>query len=134
MGVENYLIASTVKAVLAQRLVRRLCPHCATPLETRAQLRAQFAGEAFARGPDRLSAPGGCVHCRNLGYAGRSTIAELLIMNDRMQRLVCESAPDGELEAAARKNGMTTMYQCGMTKAWRGETTIDEVARVTRVD
>jgi general secretion pathway protein E len=134
MGVENYLIASTVKAVLAQRLVRRLCPHCATPLETRAQLRAQFAGEIFAKGPDRLSAPGGCAQCRNLGYAGRSTIAELLIMNDRMQRLVCESAPDGELEAAARENGMTTMYQCGMTKAWRGETTIDEVARVTRVD
>lgn len=134
MGVENYLIASTVKAVLAQRLVRRLCPHCATPLETRAQLRAQFAWEEFARGPDQLSAPGGCSQCRNLGYSGRSTIAELLIMNDRMQRLVCESAPDGELEAAARDSGMSTMYQCGMAKAWRGETTIDEVARVTRMD
>jgi general secretion pathway protein E len=134
MGVENYLIASTVKAVLAQRLVRRLCPHCATPLETRAQLRAQFAWEEFARGPDQLSAPGGCPQCRNLGYSGRSTIAELLIMNDRMQRLVCESASDAELEAAARDSGMTTMYHCGMGKAWRGETTIDEVARVTRVD
>jgi len=134
MGVENYLIASTVKAVLAQRLVRRLCRHCATPLETRAQLRAQFAWEEFARGPDQLSAPGGCPQCRNLGYSGRSTIAELLIMNDRMQRLVCESASDAELEAAARDSGMTTMYHCGMGKAWRGETTIDEVARVTRVD
>ncbi|MDJ0447685.1 GspE/PulE family protein [Methylocystis sp. JR02] len=133
MGVENYLIASTVKAVLAQRLVRRLC-QCAGPLETRAQVRAQFAGEPFAKGPDRLSSPRGCPNCRNLGYTGRSTIAELLIMNDRMQRLVCESAPDAQLEAAAREAGMTTMYQCGMTKAWRGETTIEEVARVTRMD
>jgi general secretion pathway protein E len=134
MGVENYLIASTVKAVLAQRLVRRLCPHCAAPMETRAQVRAQFAGEAFAAGPDRLSSPRGCAQCRNTGYSGRSTIAELLIMNERMQRLVCESAPDAQLETAARESGMTTMYQCGMTKAWRGETTIEEVARVTRMD
>ncbi len=55
-------------------------------------------------------------------------------MNERMQRLVCESAPDAALEAAAREDGMSTMYQCGMDKAWRGETTIEEVARVTRMD
>ncbi len=134
MGVEDYLIASTVKAVLAQRLVRRLCPHCATPLETREQMRAQFIGEAFATGPERFSSPKGCPQCRNLGYSGRSTIAELLIMNKRMQRLVCENAPDATLEAAAREDGMTTMYHCGMGKAWRGETSIEEVARVTRMD
>ncbi len=134
MGVENYLIASTVKAVLAQRLVRRLCQACAAPLETRAQVRAQFMGEAFARGPDRLSSPKGCPQCRNLGYSGRSTIAELLIMNERLQRLVCEGAPDAALETAARESGMSTMYHCGMSKAWRGETSIEEVARVTRMD
>ena len=134
MGVEDYLIASTVKAVLAQRLVRRLCPACAVPLDTRAQVRAQFAAEPFAAGPDRLSSSKGCPDCRNLGYAGRSTIAELLIMNDRMRRLVCDSATDAQLETAAREDGMITMYQCGMGKAWRGETTIEEVARVTRMD
>lgn len=134
MGVENYLIASTVKAVLAQRLVRRLCRHCATPLETRAEVLAQFAGEAFSAGGDRLSSPRGCQHCHNTGYSGRATITELLIMNERMQRLVCESAPDAQLETAARESGMITMYQCGMTKAWRGETSIEEVARVTRMD
>lgn len=134
MGVENYLIASTVKGILAQRLVRRLCQSCAAPLETRMQIRAQFAGESFAAARDRLSSPKGCPQCRNLGYSGRSTIAELLVMNERMQRLVCEGAPDAELEAAARASGMVTMYQCGMGKAWRGETTIEEVARVTRMD
>ncbi|MCX7898588.1 MAG: GspE/PulE family protein [Methylocystis sp.] len=134
MGVENYLIASTVKAVLAQRLVRRLCQHCATPLETRSQWRARLLLEPFSREPERLSAPQGCPHCRGLGYSGRSTVAELLIMNDKLQRLVCENAPDATLEAAARENGMTTMYQCGMGKAWRGETSVDEVLRVTRMD
>jgi general secretion pathway protein E len=134
MGVESYLIASTVKAVLAQRLVRRLCPHCAKPLETSDQWRSQLACETFVKEPERLSGPCGCAHCRNLGYSGRSTIAELLVMNDRLQRLVCESAPDSVLEAAAREAGMSTMYQCGMQKAWSGETSVDEVLRVTRMD
>ncbi len=134
MGVESYLIASTVKAVLAQRLVRRLCPHCEAHLETRAQWRTRLAAEPFAKQKDRLRAPAGCSHCRNSGYLGRSTIAELLVMNDQLQRLVCEAAPDSTLEAAARSAGMTTMYQCGMAKAWRGETSVDEVLRVTRMD
>ena len=132
MGVENYLIASTVKAVLAQRLVRKLCPACATPLETRAEWRTRLEGEIRVGAPDRLSAPRGCAQCRGLGYSGRSTIAELLVMNERMQRLVCQSVADADLEEAARAGGMTTMYQCGMTKAWRGETSVDEVLRATR--
>ncbi|MGO9770757.1 MAG: GspE/PulE family protein [Roseiarcus sp.] len=134
MGVESYLIASTVKAVLAQRLVRRLCPHCASPTETAATWRARLAQEPFARQPDRLRAPSGCPQCRHSGYSGRSTIAELLVVNEPIQRLVCESVPEASLEAAARNAGMTTMYQCGMAKAWRGETSVDEVMRVTRMD
>ncbi len=134
MGVESYLIASTVKAVLAQRLVRRLCAHCAVPLPTAAQWRERLAHEPFAKEPPRLKAPVGCPHCRGSGYAGRSTIAELLLMNDKLQRLVCESAPDATLLDAAREAGMMTMYQCGMKKAWRGETSVDEVLRVTRMD
>jgi general secretion pathway protein E len=136
MGVENYLIASTVKAVLAQRLVRRLCPACATPLAEAEAWRARLAGEIGARGtasPARLLGPRGCAQCRDLGYSGRSTIAELLVMNDRIQRLVCQSTADSDLEAAARASGMNTMYQCGMGKAWRGETSVDEVLRVTRM-
>ncbi len=134
MGVESYLIASTVKAVLAQRLVRRLCSHCEAPLETKAQWRARLSGEAFASEKERLRTPAGCAFCRNSGYSGRSTIAELLIMNEAMQRLVCEGAPESALESCARSDGMTTMYQCGMGKAWRGETSVDEVLRVTRME
>ncbi len=134
MGVESYLIASTVKAVLAQRLVRRLCSYCAVPMETAKTWRARLVGEPFAREVDRLLSPFGCSHCRHSGYSGRSTIAELFIMNEAQQRLVCEVAPEARLEAAARDSGMTTMYQCGMAKAWRGETSVDEVMRVTRMD
>jgi general secretion pathway protein E len=134
MGVESYLIASTVKAVLAQRLVRRLCSHCEAPLEAKAQWRARLSGEAFAKERERLRTPAGCAHCRNSGYSGRSTIAELLVMSEAMQRLVCEGAPESALESCARSAGMSTMYQCGMGKAWRGETSVDEVLRVTRME
>jgi len=134
MGVESYLIASTVKAVLAQRLVRRFCSHCEAPLEAKAQWRARLSGEAFSRDRERLRSPAGCAHCRNSGYSGRCTIAELLIMDDAMQRLVCEGAPESALDSCARSAGMTTMYQCGMAKAWRGETSVDEVLRVTRME
>jgi general secretion pathway protein E len=133
MGVENYLIASTVKAVLAQRLVRRLCPACAAPLDAREQWRDRLSREIATDAPERLSEPKGCSQCRGLGYAGRSTIAELLVMNEKVQRLVCQNVSDATLEDAARESGMTTMYQCGMTKAWRGETSVDEVLRVTRM-
>ncbi|MBB4196395.1 secretion system protein E [Rhodoblastus sphagnicola] len=133
MGVENYLIASTVKAVLAQRLVRRLCA-CAAPLAEADVWRDRLADEiAPQKTPALLLAPQGCPQCRGLGYSGRSTIAELLVMNERIQRLVCQNTADSDLEAAARASGMTTMYQCGMAKAWRGETSVDEVLRVTRM-
>lgn len=134
MGVENYLIASTVRAVLAQRLVRRLCLHCAKPHPSATQWEARLTSESFARTPAKLLSPGGCAHCRQSGFVGRSTVAELLVMDERLHRLVCESAPDAALESAAREAGMTSMYQCGMAKAWRGETTVDEVLRVTRMD
>lgn len=134
MGVESYLIASTVKAVLAQRLVRRLCEHCKTPLEPPQDWLGQLSKEPLALLQKNISGPKGCSHCRGLGYSGRSTIAELLVMNERLQRLVCDCAPDAQLEIAARESGMTTMYQCGMGKVWKGETSIEEVMRVTRMD
>jgi general secretion pathway protein E len=134
MGVESFLIASTVKAVLAQRLVRRLCEFCKTPMETSLQWREKLLKERFDKQIENLSSPRGCAHCRDLGYSGRSTIAELLIMDDKLQRLICERAPDSSFEMTARANGMHSLYQSGMKKAWRGETSIEEVMRVTQVD
>ncbi len=134
MGVESYLIASTVKAVLAQRLVRRLCTHCATPHTAAAQWVERLCDADFAQYPQRLMQAGGCALCRKTGYAGRSTIAELLVVKTNIHRLICEAAPETAIDEAARKNGMQSLYYDGMAKAWRGETSIDEVLRVTRME
>jgi general secretion pathway protein E len=134
MGIESYLIASTVKGVLAQRLVRRLCEHCKTPMEIREQWRQKLSAEKLNPKTERLSSPRGCQHCKGLGYLGRSTIAELLIMDEKIQRLICEHAPDKIVEESARANGMLSLYQSGMRKAWRGETSVEEVMRVTQAE
>jgi general secretion pathway protein E len=134
MGIESYLIASTVKGVLAQRLVRRLCEHCKTPMEIREQWQQKLATEKLNPKTERLSSPKGCQYCRGLGYLGRSTIAELLIMDEKTQRLICEHAPDKIIEESARANGMLSLYQSGMRKAWRGETSVEEVMRVTQAE
>jgi general secretion pathway protein E len=136
MGVENYLIASTVKGVEAQRLVRRLCPHCARPHDAAAYWAETFAREASgieALGPAHIRQPAGCSQCGGTGFSGRSTIAELLPVDMEIHRLILSSASDAEIDAAARARGMTSMYASGAQKIWRGETTVEEVLRATRI-
>ena len=116
MGVENYLIASTLRGVLAQRLVRRPCARCM----------AEAAGEADRR-PDA-----GCETCRGTGFSGRTTIWELLTLDSVMQRLIAEGASEQVVEQDARAKGMVSLYDNGLEKAQRGETTLGEVLRVTR--
>jgi general secretion pathway protein E len=134
MGVENYLIASTLKAVLAQRLVRKLCTHCAEPLISASQWEERLSGEYFADEPANFRTPRGCQHCHQTGYSGRSTIAEFLVVNDPLHRLICESATESSIDSMGRKAGMKTLYQSGMARAWRGETSVEEVIRVTRME
>jgi general secretion pathway protein E len=136
MGVENYLIASTVKGVEAQRLVRRLCAHCACPHDG-----AAYWADAFARdvpgiercGPANIRQPRGCAQCGGTGFSGRSTIAELLPVDAEIHRLVLAAASDAQIDAAARAGGMISMYANGAGKVWRGETTVEEVLRATRM-
>jgi general secretion pathway protein E len=136
MGIENYLLASTVKGVLAQRLVRRLCRHCAEPHDN-----ADFWAEEIARkaqpkdvqGTPRIRRPRGCAECGQSGFSGRTTLAELLLIDAGIHRIILERASDAEIERAARAGGMSTMYESGIAKVWRGETTIEEVLQVTRM-
>jgi general secretion pathway protein E len=136
MGVENYLLASTVNGILAQRLVRRLCAHCATPHPNAAQWRQhierEIPGSHISRELKVLK-PVGCEVCHATGFSGRLAIAELLTMNEERRALILAGATDLELEAAARRGGMRTMYQDGLDKVARGLTTIEEVLRVTRM-
>nr|WP_241093801.1 type II secretion system ATPase GspE [Xanthomonas sp.] len=131
MGVEDYLLTSTINGILAQRLVRRLEPthaekYAASPeeIEKFDLRRLQPHGEIFLYRP-RPSA------IAPTGYLGRTTIMEFLVMNDALRRAVMRHAGMGELEQLAREAGMRTMYEDGLSKALSGQTTIEEVLRVT---
>jgi general secretion pathway protein E len=135
MGIENYLLTSTLKAVVAQRLVRSLCPHCSVPDEAAdfwiAEFRRSLPAAMSGRKPD-MRQKSGCEACGHTGFSGRSTIAEVLILDTEIRRLILASAPDTEIEAMARTNGMVRMYEDGVQKVLRGETAMDEVMRATR--
>jgi general secretion pathway protein E len=133
MGIENYLLNSTVNAVLGQRLVRRLCDKCREPYEPPAELASTLDLRAAGHdGPLTLYRPKGCPACNNLGFAGRTMILELMIMNDAIRSLVLRRAEAREIQTEAIRSGMQTMYVHGMRKALAGITTIEEVFRVTR--
>ena len=131
MGVEDYLLTSTVNGILAQRLVRRLEPthaeqYPASPeeIEKFNLRRYQPQGEIFLYRPKPSA-------LSPTGYLGRTTIMELLVMDDDVRRAVMRHAGMDEIEKLARQAGMATMYEVGIAKALRGETTIEEVLRVT---
>ena len=131
MGVEDYLLTSTINGILAQRLVRRLEPqhaqrYAASPeeIEKFGLRRLQPEGEiVLYRAQPSALAP--------TGYLGRTTIMEFLVMNDALRRAVMRRAGMGEIEQLAREAGMRTMYEDGLSKALQGHTTIEEVLRVT---
>jgi len=135
MGVEDYLLTSTVIGIQAQRLVRTLCPDCNQPYTALPELVAELGLSKFAGGGDiTLYHAKGCKQCANTGYVGRISIIEMMPMTDGMRTLVMRHANANELRAQAIKDGMVTMYEDGMRKALRGVTTFEEVLRVTRED
>jgi type IV pilus assembly protein PilB len=131
MGVPPFLITATLEAILAQRLVRRICLRCkeetnVTP-EMLAELQlkpADVAGKTLYRGR-------GCDECNNTGYRGRVGLYELLSINDEIRDLIVESASTEMIRDAARRNGMTPLREAGMLRVFEGLTTVDEVVRET---
>jgi general secretion pathway protein E len=135
MGVEDYLLTSTVIGIQAQRLVRTLCPDCNEPYTALPEMVAELGLAKFANGGDiTLYHAKGCKACVNTGYIGRISIIEMMPMSDAIRTLVMRHATATELRAQAIKDGMVTMYEDGMRKALRGVTTFEEVLRVTRED
>ena len=133
MGVEDYLLTSTVIGILAQRLVRTLCPHCKEPYTALPELVEQMNLHKFSSEPDiTLWHPRGCGHCAKTGYVGRVSIMEMLPMTDSLRSLVMRHATATELRAEAVREGMLTMYEDGLRKALKGMTTFEEVLRVSR--
>ncbi|GGD34466.1 type II secretion system ATPase GspE [Pseudoxanthomonas indica] len=131
MGVEDYLLTSTVNGILAQRLVRRLEPTHAVPYRATPEEIEKFALRRFQPEGDVILYRPGPSALAPTGYLGRTTIMEFLVMNDELRRAVMRHAGMGEIEQIARGSGMRTMYEDGIAKALAGETTIEEVLRVS---
>jgi len=133
MGLEDYLMTATLKAVLAQRLVRRLCPMCKTPDPAPAPLIERFGLERLAP-PEAITLfhQKGCPACRGTGFRGRRAIAELLVPNRSIDRLIFEGADDAAIERVAVEQGMRPIFDNGLLAVIEGDTTIEEVVRCIR--
>jgi len=132
MGVEDYLLTSTVIGILAQRLVRTLCATCKEPYTALPEVVTELGLDRFAKSPITLYHAKGCPQCAQTGYSGRIGIYEMLPMSDPLRSLVMKHAIATELRGEAIREGMLTMYEDGLRKAVAGITTFEEVLRVTR--
>jgi len=131
MGIEPFLVASSLIGVLAQRLVRRLCPACRRPHEPdAAERRLLGAGNGGGGGPVYTAA--GCEACAFTGYQGRSGIFELLLVDDESRRLIHDRASEADLREHARRGRMKGLREDGMRWVEAGETSLEEVLRVSR--
>jgi type IV pilus assembly protein PilB len=134
MGVDVYSFVSALNCVMAQRLVRLICPHCRqryTPdagfLEISGLDPKKYAGQPWQEGA-------GCELCHGTGYRGRAAIAEFLDLSPRVRQMIIDRRPINELQRTALEEGMVTLRQSALTKAFAGETTLKEINRVTFVD
>jgi type II secretory ATPase GspE/PulE/Tfp pilus assembly ATPase PilB-like protein len=130
MGVEPYLVSSTLIGAMAQRLIRKICSHCKRAFEPEpARIPSDFKpvpGEVLWRGQ-------GCEACRNTGYRGRSGLFELMVMTDAIAEKIMKRAPTFEVIQTARAGGMRLLREDGWCKVHTGVTTIDEVLKCTAV-
>jgi general secretion pathway protein E/type IV pilus assembly protein PilB len=133
MGIEPYLVAASLSAALAQRLVRRICPHCKTEdYQITRRVRAEIADVMGIPAEDVEAWKGeGCLECNHLGYKGRVAIYEFFLLDEELQDMVSAHRPTGELRKAAIERGMHTLRDDGWEKVSQGLTTIDEVQRIT---
>ena len=135
MGVEPFLVSSTVEGVMAQRLVRTLCPECSEPYTPSVNdLPQDFPIDDFAYSDVPLYRKTGCRHCRGTGYKGRVGIFEQLIPDEKIRQLASEGKSSTIIQKAAISGGMRTLRQDGWRKVTQGRTTIDEVLRVTKAE
>jgi general secretion pathway protein E len=131
LGTPPYLISATLLGVMAQRLVRTLCPHCKQPAEPDAGKWKELVHPFSARVPQRVQAPVGCLECRNTGYLGRTGLYELLQMSARIRQMVGPECDTAQVRRQALREHMRPLRLAGAQKIAAGETTIEEVMRVT---
>jgi general secretion pathway protein E len=129
MGVEHYLVSSTLIGIVAQRLVRKICKECKEPIPVPEELRHEIGADV-----QNIWRGAGCDACMHTGYRGRIAIFELLVVDDNISNLIGSRVSVREIRDAARKAGMRTLREDGMIKVRKGITTVDEVLRVTQAE
>jgi len=135
MGIKPFLIASSIQAIMAQRLIRILCEECKKPDPNPDPRVMRVCGLTREKiGDHILYKPGGCTRCNGTGYRGRKGIFELLVMNSELRELAFNRAGVAQLRRAAKATGMKTLLEDGQRKILRGVTTMDEVARIAQAD
>jgi general secretion pathway protein E len=135
MGIEPFLVSSSVMAVMAQRLVRRVCSSCREPYQpTREEMEELGIAPQRLMGKTIYKLGQGCVQCKRTGYRGRTGIHELLVVDDEVRTLVMKSADAATIRRAATARGMNTLREDGADKVVEGMTTIEEILRVTQED
>jgi len=135
MGVKPYLVASSIQAIIAQRLIRLLCPDCKTRDDNPDQKYLKIVGiEDSEVEAGEICKPVGCTKCGNLGYKGRQGIFEMMVMNNEIRELAFNRAPLGQIRQAGIRAGMTSLVEDGKIKILRGETTAKEIARFAQAD
>jgi len=130
MGIESYLLSSTIRGILAQRLVRVICPNCKEP-ETLTVSEEELALLGIGT-HTQLYSGRGCEKCTFTGYYGRTGIFELLVVDDELRKMILKNADANQIRALAKQNGMKTLLEDGVEKVRRGITTLHEVLRVTQ--
>ncbi len=130
LGIPNYLVNATLIGILAQRLVRTLCPHCkavSDPVDP--ALWKELMAPWRSNVPDKIYKPGGCLECRHTGYMGRTGLIEMLVMTDALRALIGQGADLIQLRAQAARDGLRSLRVSGAEKITKGHTTMDEVLK-----
>ncbi|HEX4927848.1 MAG TPA: ATPase, T2SS/T4P/T4SS family, partial [Burkholderiales bacterium] len=133
MNVDLYGFVSALNAILAQRLVRMVCPHCAEPCKPEKELLEESGLTAAGIKGWKFLAGKGCRECRGAGYRGRKAIAELMILNDELRELITARAPVRQLKEAATRHGTRLLREAALDAVREGHTTLQEINRVTFV-
>jgi type IV pilus assembly protein PilB len=134
MGIEPFLVASSVNLILAQRLVRRICSGCKRPLDLDEEVARELQLDLAEGRAAQLSEGAGCVDCNSNGYRGRQGVYEVMTMTPRLRELTLDRASAGEIKKAAIEEGMLTLRRDGLEKLKRGVTTVEEILKETAPD
>jgi type II secretory ATPase GspE/PulE/Tfp pilus assembly ATPase PilB-like protein len=132
MGIEPFLVSSSLECLIAQRLVRLICQHCKTPIKPSEELLAQIKELPFDAQKTELYEGKGCEECRFTGYRGRTGIYEIITITEPIRELILTHASSQQIKQKAISQGMRTLRHDGLQKVAKGLTTLTEVIRVTQ--